>query len=216
MRIVLAALGLLSATAAAAGGDLTPALGPYRDAERAGAIGTITGRIFAEGRTPSAPDTPIAPSAVILMPRSEDFLTSIETIKRGARNSSDAYRTAALQIRKTREAYEKRLWESGAADLVRPTTVASDGTFRFDQVPAGRWMIVAVHDTYHATGGSRSTPQGERLKFDMTPRVRGYNASLVWLREIDVTMEAVEQVEFTDRNLWFSGVVEDKERDAGR
>ena len=215
MRIALVSVLVLSAAAAAAAtGDTT--LAPYREAERAGAVGAITGRVFAERRTPSGPDTPIASTAVVLLPRSEEFLTTVETIKRGARDTTTAYRTAAVQIRKAREAYETRLWEAGAADFVRPTTVGSDGTFRFDEVPAGRWMIVATHGTYYATGGSGLTPPGERLHFDVDPRVRGYTATLVWLREVEVTKGAVEPVELTDRNLWFSGVVEDKERDAGR
>lgn len=215
MRVALVtALVLCVLAAAAARAD--PALAPYREAERAGAVGVITGRVFAERRTPNGPDTPLVSATIVLLPRSEDFLATVETIRRGARDTPTAYRTAAVEIRKAREAYEKRLWQAGAADFVRPTSVGTDGAFRFDEVPAGRWMIVATHGTYYASGGSLRTPQRERRRFDVDPRLRGYTATLVWLREVQVSKDAIEQVELTDRNLWFSGVVEDKERDAGR
>ena len=95
----------------------------YRAAATSGSIGVVTGRIYEERKRPETQDHPLAGAAVIVLPKSADVLRKLEEIKRTARNSADDYRTAGASIVAVRRAYEKELWDSGAVDLVKATTV---------------------------------------------------------------------------------------------
>lgn len=214
MRLAGALVLLAAAVASSASTDVSVA--PYVDAERRGAVGTVDGRAYAERRKPAGPDTPLTGATVVLLPRSEHFLARLEALKGGARDSPTAYRDAALSMRRAREDYERRLWEAGAADLVRAGMVDGDGGFRFDAVPAGRWLLFAMHGTPHDIHDDAHARARERGRFTLGPRLRGYSSVLVWLRELEVPAAGTERLELTDRNPWFSGVVEDRERDAGR
>jgi hypothetical protein len=44
----------------------------------------------------------------------------------------------------------------------------------------------------------------------------GYDAVTVWVRELRVAAGRGEPIELTDRNAWFTGVVEERVLDAGR
>ena len=100
----------------------------YR-AAAAGARGVVAGRIYEERKRPQAADHPLAGTAVVVFPKSADVLRKLEDIKSGARNSADGYRAAGPSILAVRRAYEKELWDSGAVDLVKSTTVDADGRF---------------------------------------------------------------------------------------
>jgi len=47
------------------------------------------------------------------------------------------------------------------------------------------------------------------------PRLTGIRARLVWLREISVSADEPVALDLTDRNVWFSGVIEERTQDAG-
>ena len=55
----------------------------------------------------------------------------------------------------------------------------------------------------------------DRERFRLPPRMVGYYAERAWLREIETTPGSPTTVELNDRNVWFSGVVEDRVLDAG-
>ena len=63
------------------------------------------------------------------------------------------------------------------------------------------------------------TPKTERKErrelYTPPPRLTGYRSRLVWLREIAVGGAEPAALELTDRNVWFSGVVEERTQDAG-
>jgi len=123
IRLALA-LCLLALSAPAQALDVLPA--QYRAAAAAGAVGSVTGRVYEERRKPDGPDQPLAGAAVTLLPRSAQFLEKLEAAKRTSRNSMNDYRGAAPAIQTLKAAYEKELWESGAVDLVMGTVVAPD------------------------------------------------------------------------------------------
>lgn len=188
----------------------------YREAAGVQEIGAVRGKAFHERRKPTAPDEPLAGTAIVLLPRSEAWLLRMQDIKRGARDSVDAYREAANLVRGTREAYEKSLLEAGAGDLPQTATVDAHGLFTLDKIPAGPWVLFAYHQSF-ANREKRSPPPGPQrpgsrpTPFLVPDRVTGYYVVTYWLRELTVAAGAVDEVELTDRNAWFTGVSENRQ-----
>jgi hypothetical protein len=209
IRAVLVVL-LLGATVAQA---LDVDLEPYREARRNGALGGVAGRIVAEPSRPDAPGRPFAGATVTLLPRSPILMSTLENLKRGARDSVPAFRDAAPAMRKAREGYERELLEAGAPDLTPLLQVDADGSFGFDDVPAGPWLVFAWHSVPTDVATSRINPK-ERKLFPSLQRLRGFQAVTVWLREVIVAGGKTATLELNDRNQWFRGVIEERVLDA--
>ena len=214
-KLVLAgaALGLASVALAAQGVDAP--IERYRDSAALNELGGVRGRAFQERRRPSLPDVPLTAVAVSLLPRSETWLFRLDAIKRGARDSVEAFRDSAPSVRREREAYEKALLEAGAGDLPQGATVDGDGRFTLDGVPAGPWVLLASRSTYVSkTPLERPIPPGQYrapappLPFLPPDKLAGYYVVTYWLRELNVVGGGVEPVELTDRNVWLTGVAE--------
>jgi len=212
IRLALA-LCLLALSAPAQALDVLPA--QYRAAAAAGAVGSVTGRVYEERRKPDGPDQPLAGAAVTLLPRSAQFLEKLEAAKRTSRSSMNDYRGAAPAIQTLKAAYEKELWESGAVDLVMGTVVAPDGRFSVENLPAGDWVLLVTSSV--ATDKKVVEPKpGKKERGVYVPgtRLTGYQRFTVWLREITVSGGHTESVELIERGAWFSGVVEERAPDA--
>jgi hypothetical protein len=183
----------------------------YRAAAAAGAVGSVTGRVYEERRKPDGPDQPLAGAAVTLLPRSAQFLEKLEAVKRTSRNSMNDYRAAAPAIQTLKAAYEKELWESGAVDLVMGTVVAPDGRFSVENLPAGDWLLFVT--TSAATDTKVVEPKSskkDRGVYVPGTHLTGYQRLTIWLREITVSGGRAENVELIGRGAWFSGVVEER------
>jgi len=186
----------------------------YTAAERAGAAVPVTGRAFAERRKPDVPDTPLVGASVVALPRSEALIRRLEQLRDGARDSASAYREAARLMQRAREAYERELWNAGAAQLVRNAVVDSTGRFDLGQLPEGRWIVVAVWDRLVSATGAKPDTKDRGVYLPPT-RLTGYRSRLVWLRDVAVSRADQPTLELTDRNVWFTGVVEERVQDAG-
>jgi hypothetical protein len=215
LKLVLAgaALGLASVALAAQGVDVP--IERYRDSAALHEVGGVRGRAFQERRRPSLPDMPLTTVAVSLLPRSEAWLLRLNAIKRGARDSVDAFRESAPSVRRAREAYEKALLEAGAGDLPLGATVDGDGRFTLDGVPAGPWVLLASRFTYVSkTPQERPIPPGQYrppaqpLPYLPPEKLAGYYVVTYWLRELTVVGGGIEPVDLTDRNVWLTGVAE--------
>ena len=215
LRLVLAGAALGLASVALAQGVDAP-IEKYRGAAALQELGGIHGRAYQERRRPLAPDLPLTGVAVSLLPRSENWLIRLNAIKRGARDSMDTYRAAAPAVRRAREAYEKALLEAGAGDLPVGATVDGEGRFTLEGVPAGPWVLLGVRSTYVSkTPQERPVPPGTPprqpalpLPFLVPDKLAGFFVVTYWLREVAVAGGAVEPIELTDRNVWFTGVAE--------
>jgi len=208
------ALGLLVAGVASV--EAVDALTePYRAAAAAGAVGSVTGRVYEERRRPDVADRPLAGTAVTLLPRSSEVLRKLEDIKRTARTSANDFRAAAPAILTLRRAYEKELWESGAADLVMATVVDLEGRFSVGGLPAGDWLLLA---TYSVKIDKHSAGHASKQRGVYVPgtHLTGYQRVTVWLREVTITGGGSQNVELTERSAWFAGVIEERAPDAGR
>ena len=209
--VLVAALVL---TAAAPARALDVDLQAYDEARRRGEMVTIAGRVYTERRRPNAEDLPMARAVVVALPRSEALVRRLDDLRAHARDSAAAYREAATQMRRARESYEREVWQSGAADLVRSTTVDADGRFTLSDLPAGRWMVWATHSEFLDARSPRYQAR-DRERYRLPPRLVGYYAERAWLREVDTTPGASRTLELNDRNVWFAGIVEDRVLDAG-
>ena len=159
------------------------------------------------------PARPFVGTTVTLLPRSPGLLGTFESLKRGSRDSVQAFRDAAPAMRKAREVYERELLEAGAPDLTPLVQVDADGTFRFDDVPAGAWLVLAWYSVSNDVATSRINPK-ERQIFPTMSRLRGFQSVTVWLREVSVAGGSTVALELTDRNQWFRGVIEERLLDA--
>jgi hypothetical protein len=141
MRAALLALVLASAPAEA----LDVGVQPYRDAAQAGAVGTVSGRVYTESRTPTGAVRPLPGTTITLLPRSQALLLSFEGFKEDARRSARKFTAAAPAMRRAQEIYERELLHAGVPDLTPRIAVGPDGVFRLSDVPQGAWLVVAWH-----------------------------------------------------------------------
>lgn len=196
---------------------LAPALDvrtePYREAATAGALGAVAGQAVAENLRRGATPQPVTDVAVMLVPRSEAFLGELERIRSLGRREMSAYRTSARAVTDARRVYERALWDSGAAELVRATTTDPEGRFSIEGLPAGAWLLLAQRAVFvPKTSGPMS--KRDRELFDRRPQLTGYYAVTFWLREITIAPGQATDVELTDRNAWMTGIAEER-LDAG-
>jgi hypothetical protein len=206
------ALALLMGPAAAA---VDVDLKRYAEAERAGAAAGVSGRAYTERRKPDASDKPLAGATVVALPRSEALVRRLQQLRDGARDSAPAYRQAATLIQKAREAYERELWEAGAAELVRTAIVDADGRFDLGRLPEGRWIVLGTWDQFVDARASKPGRK-DRETYLWVPRLVGFRSRLVWLQDVEVSRaEGGVELQLTDRNVWFTGVVEERILDAG-
>ncbi|HET7343266.1 MAG TPA: hypothetical protein VFL90_17495 [Methylomirabilota bacterium] len=211
--MIVAALAVLLVAAPAAALDV--AVEPYRQASLAGTVGTVTGRVYAESRTPNGPAQPITGTTVTLLPRSQALVLELERLKEQSRQSSKAFAAAAPAMRRAQDEFERALLTAGAPDLSPRMQVAADGTFRVADVPAGDWLLVAWHSSPADVSVAKSRPRDRQL-YQLDKRLTGYQAVIVWLRDLMVSAGQTSTLELTDRNEWFRGVIEERSLDAGR
>jgi len=188
---------------------------PYLQSLAAGEVGVVEGRVYQHRPQPQAPDLPLAGASVVLVPRSGALERALEDFKRHSRDSGVGYREAVSRMRRAKERYERELSQAGAGNLVRPLLVDAEGAFRAVDVPAGDWLLIASHAHFMPASGTRATAK-ERDQFQTSPRVTGYEAVRLWMRPVTVTPGGGESIELTDRNVWFSGVAENRVMDTGR
>jgi hypothetical protein len=211
MRTGLVALVLVASTAHA----LDASLEPYREARRAGALGVVAGRIYAEPRTPRGQIRPMTGATVTLFPRSAALEGRLQRLKEQSRESSTAFAGAVPAMRKAKEGYERELLEAGFPDLAVVVAVDGDGGFRIPDVPAGSWLVLAWHST-PMDASVPKTKSKERGHHQPQARLYGYQSVTLWLREVTVAGSATATLDLTDRNGWFNGVIEERVLDVGR
>lgn len=181
---------------------------PYREAATAGALGTVAGQAVAENLRRGAWPQPVTDVAVMLVPRSESFLSELESIRNRARRDMSAYRTSARAVTEARRVYERALWEAGAADLVRSAAMDPEGRFSIEGLPVGAWLLIAQRAVFVPKPPGAMSKRDREL-FDRRPQLTGYYAVTFWLREITIAPGQSTDVELTDRNAWMTGIAEE-------
>jgi len=91
--------------------------------------------------------------------------------------------------------------------------VDSAGAFALADLPAGEWMLIASRSVF----ASRASPRATKRERDTyLPRLRlvGYHTVSVWLREFTIIAGQTQVVELSDRNVWFTGIEEERALDA--
>ena len=213
---MIAAVLVAVALAAGAEAALDVGVAPYREAAQTGQVGVVTGRVYRESATPTGPPRRLpGVVTVTLLPRSQALLTSFERFKEDSRGSSKAFVAAAPAMRKAQDAYERELVQAGAPDLAPRVAVGADGAFRIPEVPAGAWLVVVWQSTPVDVSGPKARGR-ERQLYQLEGRTTGFQAVTIWLREVTVERGETASVDLNDRNEWFRGVIEEKQRDTGR
>ncbi|OLC13695.1 MAG: hypothetical protein AUH77_10245 [Candidatus Rokubacteria bacterium 13_1_40CM_4_69_39] len=212
--IARALAGVLALWSVAAASVTDVRVDAYREAASAGAVGTVTGHAREERLKPGDVERPLLGTVVTLVPYSPALLARFEEIRTHARDSANAYRASGRAIRLAREAYEKALWEAGAPDFVRASVVDATGGFRMEDLPAGAWLLIATRSVVVDRASPRIAKR-ERETYAPALRLRGFSTVSVWVRELTVSAGRTEDVELMDRNVWFTGIEEERALDAG-
>ena len=198
------ALALLAVSLVAGAAEM-PRPETYRAAADEGRTGEIEGRAYAERRTPDAADAPLSGMVVTLVPMSHGLVAESEEIKAHARDSLRSYREAAGRVKLLQQGYEWALWRQGAGDLLLSSTVGGDGSFAFGRVPAGQWLLIGRRE--QATAVKPRKREG-KVPFDLSPQMVGYSTASFWLVPVTVAAGLTTIVDLTDRNAWYTGVIE--------
>lgn len=209
------ALGLALAGPAAGAPPSSAALAPDLPpaAYEAASTGAVRGRAYLEAGRPGAPDQPVSAVTVTLVPRSDALLGRLAALKRRLRDDPRRYPTSAEVVAGVRREYEEVLIRAGGGGLVRRAVSAADGTFGLAAVPAGPWLLVAERAVWVERPGP-ALSRRERQIFEERPRLAGYYAVTIWVREVSVEAGGQTTVELNDRNAWMTAIAEKRTPDA--
>ena len=200
---------LLGVAGVASAGDVAALVAPFQAARERGALGSVGGRAYAEGRQGGAEATPFVSVSVLLLPRSAEFEAELEAIKTRSRDTLDAYVEAEPKVSAARLALERALIDAGAGQLILGEASDAAGTFRFQRVPEGAWTLLAWRETPHAKRPP-APKRSEAQRYRTRPQVFGHTTVVYW--RMPVTVKAGEEttVRLHDRNEWLTGIREDR------
>jgi hypothetical protein len=203
-------LGLLVVTAlASARADAPLPIAPYLRARDEGRTGTVTGEAFAEPTRVGSAPAPYADVSVMLLPSVPDFEAELDRVRAGIRESARAYLASLERVRSARERIERELIFSGGGELVRGEVSDAGGRFRFANVPAGAWTLLAWRDVPHAVS-PRPVPGRDVDAFAGNSETKSYAAVEHWRVAVEVRPGESTVVRLHDRNVWLTAVREDK------
>lgn len=185
--------------------------------------GQLWGRLAIEEESPEGPLTPLIGVPITLYPALPALTAELEAIRRTARETAANYETAVQRVRETLAAYRARLEAAAGARAVRARETDRTGFFAFDAVPAGEWLVVAVHVTPYRPAGPAKKPRPKKPE-----PVRGLGGGLssggqapgflpegkgeakeadLWVYRISVPEGQTVGVRLTDRNRWLTGPI---------
>jgi len=197
-------------SAAVSAADVAAVVAPLLAARERGALGTVEGRAYEEGRRGGAEATPYASVSVLLLPRSADFEATLAAIKTHSRESPDAYIEAEPKVSAARMAFQKALIDQGAGHLIFGASSDTSGAFRFQSVPEGAWTLLAWRETAHAIKRPATLKRGETKRYKERPQVLGQTTVVLWSMPVTVTAGEGMSVQLHDRNEWMTAIREDR------
>lgn len=202
-----AAVALVAAAVLSTGPVAAFEVDAYLRAASAGEAGEVAGRVYEAPRRPDLAEGPLEGTTVTLLPRPEALTRRLDEIRRGARDSDRAFRTAVPRMLEAAQDHERAARAAGGSSLIRSVAAGREGLFTFPGVPAGGWALVARHETLVPENRSQITRK-DRQMYRIGPSLHAYRSVRLWVREVTVVGGRVETIDLHDRNVWFSGVVE--------
>ena len=166
----------------------------------------VVGTALASPASATGPPAPLTGLTLVVLPRSDSLLGSLEALRLRSRESLAAYRSAIPEMRRTVEAALAALRGAGQGAAIRNATVDAGGRFALTDVAPGPSMLIAYR-SLHVDRGSHDTVK-ESGTFLPQPRLVGYDRVSVWVHALAVEPGGRAEVALTDRNAWFEGVEE--------
>ena len=206
---------LLSGGLAVAAADTAALIAPYLLARDEGRRGTVAGEAYAEPTRPSGPAAPYADVSVVLLPSTPALEAELDRIRVEIRESARAYLGSAERLRDAREGFERELVFSGGGELIRGEVSDAAGRFRFVDVPAGSWLLLAWREAPHAVSARRVPPR-DVSGFIGNLEATGYAALEYWRLAVEVRPGESTAVRLHDRSVWVTAVREDKRTPASK
>lgn len=183
--------------------------------------GQLWGRLALEEESPEGSFTPLIGVPITLYPALPALTSELEAIRRTARETAANYETAVQRVHETLAAYRARLEAAEGARAVRARETDRTGFFVFDAVPAGEWLVVAVHVTPYRTAAQARKPRAPKRPAPgrglggglgqvpgFLPEARGEAKEAdLWVYRVSVPGGQTVGVRLTDRNRWFTGPI---------
>jgi hypothetical protein len=228
LRRGLVATVLAASLPLAPAGAQDPAAEATRAVQSLGPPGFLWGRLAAEEESPEGAWTPLGGAAVTLYPYTPTVAADLERIRDSARSSGPDYLAAVDRLQERLKAYEVQLAAltgtpaasatgDGAAagtGVVRRVTTDPAGLFVFDGLPAGDWLLVAVHTSPYTpretkpvqpkASGRRSGKRGDAY---LPSAPRPVKEAEVWVIRVRVASNERMRLLLTDRAHFMVGPV---------
>ena len=215
-RLQMPSLAALAVTlvslggAIASAGDVAALVAPLLAASERGALGSVDGRAYEEGRRGGAAAMPYTSVSVYLLPRSADFEGELAAIKARSHDSPDAYIEAEPKVNAARLAFQRALIDKGAGQFILSEISDASGAFGFRRVPEGAWTLLAWRETGHAKKRPAAPKRSEVQRYNTRPQVVGQATVIFWWMPVTVKAGEGATVRLHDRNEWLTGVREDR------
>ncbi len=221
--VVAAGLGVAwvaSTTSPVGALDVARLVAPYIEARDRGHVGEVSGSAHAGSLTPAGLPVPYRSVGVKLFPSSPEFEEELNRVKVALKDSLRSYVGAADRVTAARGVYEGALESAGAGALIHAAVSSPAGQFRFREIPAGEWLLLAWRGVEHATPG-RKIPPREADRFVGNVERTGHAVINYWRIRLEVSAGQITEVALTDRNIWLTVVLEglrspDAAGDSGR
>jgi hypothetical protein len=204
-------LGSSFAVAGPARADVATLVTPYLDAHDEGAFGAISGRVQDEVTTGNTGPRPRPSVTVLLVPFSGELASELEAARRDIRASMASYRETAARLDAIRERYETALRRvAGGAALIRRARTEPDGTFEFEEVPAGAWLVLARDEIERErlARPKRVLPMPAQ-QFSGNLEQHGHSTVTYWWERIEIVSGQAIAIDLTDRNARLTAIKED-------
>jgi len=204
-------LGLMALGGAceAAAQEAKELVGPYLRARDDNAVGEVAGHAVGDAPRASAPPVPYEGVSMLLLPYSAALEAELDGIKDRFRDSLGNYMEAIADVRAARMTYERALLAVGGGELIRGEVSDGRGMARLAQVPAGEWLLLAWREQPHPGKAPKLRPRDLTVFRDI-PVSAGYSVVSYWRMRLQVRAGETIPVEINDRNVWITGIHEER------
>jgi hypothetical protein len=185
--------------------DPTALVAPYLQARDSHSVGAVVGRATGDAARPSAAPLPYEGVSVILLPNSPELATELEGIRDHARDSLARYMEATADVMDSLAAYERALLAAGGGELIRGEVSDARGLVRLDEIPAGKWLLLAWRTQSHPGKASKIRRQDATAFHELTVS-SGHSVVTYWVMPLVVQVGQTTEFDLNDRNVWLNGV----------
>jgi hypothetical protein len=178
---------------------------PYLHARDSHSVGAVVGRATGDAPRPSAAPLPYEGVSVMLLPNAPEVAAELDGIRAHARDSLPRYMEVTADVTDCLAAYERALLTAGGGELIRGEVSDARGLVRLDEIPAGKWLLLAWRTQSHP-GKSPKIRREDTAAFHELTVSSGHSVVTYWVMPVVVQAGQTTEFDLNDRNVWLNGV----------